>query len=87
MRMLTCKVCGKKYDACKTPKIAEGYFQWNDIACSPKCAAEYLTNLNQPKAEEEDPTPKAQNTTSKKTKKSASAEKTQEQEKVETQPD
>ena len=42
MRTNICQVCGKEYDVCKTPYIAEGYFRWNDVACSPKCGAEYL---------------------------------------------
>lgn len=42
MRIKTCQVCGKQYDACKTPSIAEGYFRWQDVACSAACATKYL---------------------------------------------
>lgn len=45
MRIKTCQVCGKQYDACKTPIIAEGFFQWQDVACSPSCATKYLAQM------------------------------------------
>lgn len=91
MRLRTCTICGQQYDACKTPAIAEGYFRWQDIACSPKCAMEYLAQ----KEAEQNAAPaevepvidadeaQAPKKVSEKGKKSAPTTK----EKVETQPD
>ena len=47
MDIKTCTVCGKQYDKCKTPYIAKGYFRWQDVACSPQCAIEYLNRKEQ----------------------------------------
>ena len=89
MRIKNCQVCGKEYDACKSPIIAEGFFNWTEVACSPKCAIQYMANLeakdNAEPAQEEvvEPvaTPKKR---TRKTKKSASV--TEINEEVDTQP-
>lgn len=44
-----CRVCGKSYDACKTPNITGG-FRWRDVACSPECGAEYLRRVMEARA-------------------------------------
>lgn len=36
-----CRVCGKKYEACRSAKISN-IFRWQDVACSPECGAKYL---------------------------------------------
>lgn len=35
-----CRVCGKKYEYCKTESW--GAFRWRDVACSIECAVKYL---------------------------------------------
>lgn len=40
----TCRVCGKKYEACRTSKISK-IFRWQDVSCSPECGAEYLRRI------------------------------------------
>lgn len=84
MRLKNCQICGKKYDMCKTPYIADGYFKWTEVACSPQCAQEYLARLEQPLSK-----PKAvEKATKKSTKKTTkSASKATDKEKVEIQPD
>lgn len=37
-----CRVCGKEYEACRTPKTAVGGFNWREVACSPECGERYL---------------------------------------------
>ncbi len=39
-----CRVCGKKYEACRTPKVSNA-FRWQDVSCSPECGAEYLRKV------------------------------------------
>ena len=84
MRIKVCEVCGKEYDECKSPYIADGFFKWTEVACSPQCAQEYLARLEQP-APEPEVEEKAPKKSGKKTTKSAS--KATEKEKVEAQPD
>lgn len=36
-----CKVCGKEYSYCKT-WLGTNKFRYQDVACSPKCGAEYF---------------------------------------------
>lgn len=38
-----CKVCGKEYEACRTPN--PGIFRWRDVACSMECAQKYLHDV------------------------------------------
>lgn len=80
MDLKTCQVCGKEYDKCKTPYIAKGHFQWNDVTCSPKCAMQYLAAAEE-KQQAEAETPKRKASKSKKP-----ATTTTEKDKVESQP-
>lgn len=41
---LVCRVCGKEYDPCRTPKI-NGGFRWQDVACCSEHGAEYLDKI------------------------------------------
>lgn len=88
MDMRTCEVCGKQYDKCKTPYIAEGYFRWQDVACSPTCAMEWLARKEQAmKAGQEESVPAEApaaepKKATKKAKKTSTAN-----DKVESQPD
>lgn len=45
-----CRVCGKNYEACRTPGRAAGVFRWQEVACSPECGAEYLRLVTQARA-------------------------------------
>lgn len=40
-----CRVCGKEYEACKTPRPTDNTFRWQDVACSKECGAEYLRSV------------------------------------------
>lgn len=40
----TCRVCGERYEACRTSKVSNT-FRWQDVACSPGCGAEYLRRI------------------------------------------
>lgn len=60
--LLTCRVCGKRYEACRTPN-PRSIFRWQDVACSRECGAEYLAELqglkkesDARKADTDDPT-------------------------------
>lgn len=81
MRIKVCQVCGKEYDECKSPYIADGYFKWTDVACSPACATQYLAQLEHEQAEPQEAAPKK---ATKKTKKVASQATSNEE--VEAQP-
>lgn len=39
-----CRVCGNKYEACRTSKVSNT-FRWQDVSCSPKCGTEYLRRI------------------------------------------
>lgn len=43
--MKACRVCGRQYEACRTPGNAVGVFRWQEVACSPECGAKYLARL------------------------------------------
>lgn len=50
-----CRVCGKKYNACRTLSNT-GVFRWQDVSCSPECGNIYLAKIiasrtPQPKAD------------------------------------
>jgi hypothetical protein len=64
MKIRICQVCGKEYDSCKTPVIAEGFFQWRDIACSPQCAIKYMAQKEN-ESKQETPATKPAKTTQK----------------------
>lgn len=40
-----CRVCGKTYEACRTPKSIDSVFRWQDVSCSPECGAKYLHDV------------------------------------------
>ena len=40
-----CRVCGKKYEGCKTPRIAGTNLNWREVACSYECGQEYLLRI------------------------------------------
>ena len=51
-----CRVCGCEYEACRSlKKTVGGPFQWQEVACSPECGAEYLRRVN----EARNPVPKS----------------------------
>lgn len=39
-----CRVCGNRYEACRTSKVSNT-FRWQDVSCSPECGAEYLRRI------------------------------------------
>lgn len=43
--MKNCRVCGKKYDACKRPAMSGTAFNYKEVACSPECGAEYIKQV------------------------------------------
>lgn len=40
----TCRVCGKRYEACSTPNFTNK-FRWKDVACCEACGEEYLRRI------------------------------------------
>lgn len=52
-----CKICGKSYEACRTP-ARPGVYRWQDVACCPEHGAEYLEKVNAAR----NPAPKAEPT-------------------------
>ncbi len=40
----TCRVCGKTYEACRTPRV-DGVYHWQEVACSPEHGAIYLEKI------------------------------------------
>lgn len=41
--MKTCKVCGKEYEACRTPN--PGVWRWRDVACCYEHGLQYLHDV------------------------------------------
>ena len=41
----TCRVCGKKYEGCKTFAKLTDIFRWQEVACSPECGSVYLSRV------------------------------------------
>lgn len=37
-----CKICGKEYACCKTLRVVEGVFRWQDVACCVEHGQQYL---------------------------------------------
>lgn len=37
-----CRVCGAKYEACKSIRTGGNVFNWREVACSPECGEKYL---------------------------------------------
>lgn len=44
---MTCRVCGKEYEPCRTAIKNPNVFHWQEVACSPKCGAEYLQRVKE----------------------------------------
>lgn len=42
---LTCRVCGKKYEACESFGERRGVMDWHAVACSPECGEEYFRKI------------------------------------------
>jgi len=42
---LTCRVCGKKYEPCRTAVRRPNVFHWQEVACSPECGEIYLQRI------------------------------------------
>lgn len=40
-----CRVCGKKYEACRSIKTGDSVFNWREVACSPECGKIYLQQV------------------------------------------
>ena len=40
----TCKVCGTRYEYCKTNRSAN-VFRWQDVTCCPEHGAEYFARI------------------------------------------
>lgn len=43
--MKFCRVCGNKYEACRTTNRNPKIFRWQDVACSPECGEIYLQRI------------------------------------------
>lgn len=41
----TCKICGKEYRACSSPKRTSKVFRWQSVSCSPECGSIFLDRL------------------------------------------
>lgn len=50
-----CKVCGKEYPYCKT-WLGVNKFRYQDVACSPKCGAEYFAIIAASRSENKEST-------------------------------
>lgn len=57
-----CKICGKEYTYCKTWVNADK-FRYQDVACSPKCGAEYFAKIAASRSEQVAPQEEAQSET------------------------
>ena len=40
-----CRVCGKKYEACRSLRNGSNVFNWREVACSPECGMIYLQRV------------------------------------------
>ena len=39
-----CRVCGKEYEFCRTPRV-DGVYHWQEVACCPEHGAIYLERV------------------------------------------
>lgn len=46
-KKLTCRVCGKEYEPCRSANRDSKVFHWQEVACSPDCGAIYLQRINE----------------------------------------
>lgn len=51
---LKCKVCGKEYEACRTPNPT-GMHRWRDVACSRECYMEWIRRIELSRATTPEP--------------------------------
>lgn len=42
---MSCRVCGKEYEPCRTASRRPNVFHWQEVACSPECGAIYLQRI------------------------------------------
>ena len=49
----TCRVCGAKYEACKSIRTGSKTFNWREVACSPECGEKYLQMVEQARKHDE----------------------------------
>lgn len=42
---MSCRVCGKEYEPCRTATRRPNVFHWQEVACSPECGAIYLQRI------------------------------------------
>lgn len=42
---MSCRVCGKEYEPCRTASRRPDVFHWQEVACSPECGAIYLQRI------------------------------------------
>ncbi len=42
---MSCRVCGKEYEPCRTATRRPNVFHWQEVACSPECGAIYLHRI------------------------------------------
>ena len=52
--LLTCRICGKQYEACKSARRVDGVFRWQDVACCPEHGATYLDLIRKSRAKQEE---------------------------------
>lgn len=51
---MTCRICGKQYEACKSARRVDGVFRWQDVACCPEHGATYLDLIRKSRAKQEE---------------------------------
>lgn len=42
---LVCRVCGKEYEACRSARVSNDAFRWQDVACSKECGDIYFKRV------------------------------------------
>ena len=52
---MSCRVCGKEYEPCRTATRRPNVFHWQEVACSPECGAIYLQRIIESRKPAEEP--------------------------------
>lgn len=52
---MSCRVCGKEYEPCRTATRRPNVFHWQEVACSPECGAIYLQRIIESRKHAEEP--------------------------------
>lgn len=52
---MTCRVCGREYEPCRTANQNRNVFHWQEVACSPECGAIYLQRITESRKAAEAP--------------------------------